>query len=175
MSTLEVKAIQAPSGFDLQMPAGHIVQVLQDEHSDKASTTSSSYQDIPLSVTITPKFSSSKILVQLSTYLGVDDVNGYGALVQILRGSTQICMGDAEGSRPRVAGVGYSYGHNQDIFPVTANYLDSPNTTSATTYKVQFRSGWSGNNVNVNAPGYNADNPGSARLTSTITVMEVAG
>ena len=31
MSTLEVKAIQAPSGFDLQMPAGHIVQVKQDE------------------------------------------------------------------------------------------------------------------------------------------------
>ena len=60
-------------------------------------------------------------------------------------------------------------------FPVTANYLDSPNTTSATTYKVQFRSGWSGNNVNVNAPGYNGDNPGSARLTSTLTIMEVAG
>ena len=174
MSTLEVKAIQAPTGFDLQMPAGHILQVKQDEHSDKASTTSSSYQDIPLSVTITPKFASSKILVQLSTYLGVDDVNGYGALVQILRGSTQICMGDAEGSRPRVAGAGYSYGHNQDIFPVTANYLDSPNTTSATTYKVQFRSGWSGNNVHVNAPGYNGDNAGSARLTSTLTIMEVA-
>ena len=64
MSTLEVKAIQAPTGYDLQMPAGHILQVLQDEHSDKASTTSASYQDIPLSVTITPKFASSKILVQ---------------------------------------------------------------------------------------------------------------
>jgi hypothetical protein len=175
MSTLTVKSVAAPVGYKLAMPAGHILQVLQSEFSDEATTTSSSYQDIPLSVSITPRATSSKILVQSNVWVGVADVNGYGAMVQLLRGSTQICLGDAAGSRPRVTGVGYSYGHNQDIWLVTTSYLDSPSTTSATTYKLQFRSGWNGYNVYMNRPGYTGDNAGGGRTTSTITVMEVAG
>ena len=43
MSTLEVKAIQAPTGFDLQMPAGHIVQTVQSTYATQTSSTSSSF------------------------------------------------------------------------------------------------------------------------------------
>ena len=43
MSTLEVKAIQAPSGFDLDMPAGHIVQVVYANTSTEIATSSSSW------------------------------------------------------------------------------------------------------------------------------------
>ena len=55
MSTLEVKAIQAPTGYDLQMPAGHIVQVVNGNTSTAVTTTSAgTWVDTGISATITP-------------------------------------------------------------------------------------------------------------------------
>ena len=48
MSTLEVKAIQAPSGFDLQMPAGHIMQVVSADYVTEGNSTSTSFVSIGL-------------------------------------------------------------------------------------------------------------------------------
>jgi len=174
MSTLEVKAIQAPTGYNLAMPAGHILQVKQSTFADDAATNSDNWQDIPLSVAITPSSTSSKILVQANIWIGVNDNGQYGTFVQVLRGSTQINMGNAEGSRPRVMGAAYSDDHDYDIWNVTCNYLDSPNTTSATTYKAQFRSGWANHEAYINRSGHDGNNAGGARTMSTITVMEVS-
>ena len=68
MSTLEVKAIQAPSGFDLDMPAGHIVQVksVRGNFTGDISTSSTSYSELHTSLrnTFTPKFSNSTIICE---------------------------------------------------------------------------------------------------------------
>ena len=159
-----------------KLGTGAVLQVKQSTFADDAGTSSTSYQDIPLSVSITPRATSSKILVQVNIWAGVNDTGQYGVLLQLLRDSTQINMGNAEGSRPRVMGVAYSPAHDYDVYPIIANYLDSPNTTSSTTYKVQFRSGWSGSKtVYINRGGSDSDNAGGARTMSTITVMEIAG
>ena len=66
MSTLEVKAIQAPTGFDLQMPAGHIVQTVQSTYATQTSSTSSSFVATGLTASITPSSTANKILILYS-------------------------------------------------------------------------------------------------------------
>ena len=87
MSTLEVKAIKAPTGYDLQMPAGHILQVVSATKTDTQVISSSSFVDITgLSATITPSSSSNKIFVSVNvSFSGAQ--NAYVAF-QILRCST---------------------------------------------------------------------------------------
>jgi len=63
MSTLEVKAIQAPTGYDLQMPAGHILQTVTQTYSTPTSINSTSFTSTGLTKSITPTSTSSKILV----------------------------------------------------------------------------------------------------------------
>jgi hypothetical protein len=55
------------------------------------------------------------------------------------------------------------------------NFLDSPNTTSATTYKITMRSNSSGQIVAVNRTQDDADGASTSRGTSNITLMEIAG
>ena len=157
------------------MPTGSVLQVLQSTMADDAATTSTSFQDIPLSVAITPSSTSNKILVQANVWIGVNNNGQYGTFVQVLRGSTQINMGNAEGTRPRVMGAAYSDDHDYDIWNVTCNYLDSPNTTSATIYKAQFRSGWANTEAYINRSGHDGDNAGGARTMCTLTVTEMKG
>ena len=134
MSTLEVKAIQAPTGYDLQMPAGHIVQVVHTSGGSNATTTSTDWVDTGLSLAITPKSTSNKIKVEATCAVKVD---GTGTTVRggirVLRGSTVIWNSDnnrellqVRGSPEEINGV------------ITPIILDSPSTTSATTYKVQM-------------------------------------
>ena len=135
MSTLEVKAIQAPTGYDLQMPAGHIVQVVNGNTSTAVTTTSAgTWVDTGITATITPTSASSKIIVQINI-CGIWRNSGEiwnRAGFQFLRGSTVIGVTalaqgwDRTTSENREAGAMYSI-------------YDSPSTTSATTYKVQFQ------------------------------------
>ena len=78
MSTLEVKAIQAPTGYDLQMPAGHILQVVEGSSTtDVTITSTGTWTDTGLTATITPKFNNSKILViQHQFYVGRFNTSG---------------------------------------------------------------------------------------------------
>ena len=134
MSTLEVKAIQAPSGYDLDMPEGHIVQTIQNALNASAyTTTSTSYQAVTdMSVTITPKFASSKVLVTFNCGGAIvgDSTNQNAVHIRIKRGSTVI----------RELGR-YGYNRNDDYssIPIFLTYLDSPNTTSATTYTIEIK------------------------------------
>jgi len=162
MSTLEVKAIQAPSGFDLDMPAGHIVQVVSATYSTSVSMSSTTHVDTGLTATITPKFASSKILVQVHQN-GIQTHNNQAnndVTILLYRGSTQI-------AKP-AAFVGFT---NSTTFTysstVSGSYLDSPSTTSATTYKTTFANpdaGGAGGTVTVQ----------SGTPDSTLTLIEVA-
>ncbi len=144
---------------------GKVQQIIQSEFSTQTQVNSSSFVDIGLSATITPSASSSKILilvflsVQGSNFYGNGDTFGFG--FNIVRGSTNIADGDS--------GQHYISVPEEDDYivfqnPHSRSFLDSPNTTSATTYKIQ------GKESNVNA---NCQINGSSQKSQLI-LMEVA-
>ena len=159
MSTLKVKGISAPTGYNLQMPAGHIVQVVSATYSTEVQTTSQSYSDTGLTATITPTSSSNKVLVIVNQNGLEKDNNDIRFEVKLMRGSSNILIfaGDQTGNTSSALRI--------DIGGTGGTILDSPSTTSATVYKTRFR--------NVNSSGTISVNNGSA--VSTLTLMEVAG
>jgi hypothetical protein len=162
MSTLEVKAIQAPTGYKLAMPTGHILQVVNYRSTaHNTATTSTSFVDTGMSATITPSSTSSKILV-------VANINGlykhgadYAVSTRLLRGSTDIGVIESMNSYTGSSATGTG--------GASVSYLDSPNTNSAVTYKIQFAS-TTGGEVKINMR-WNS----TYTTQSTITLMEVAG
>lgn len=119
-----------------QLPAGSILQVLDTTTITQASTTSTSYQASGLSVSITPSSTSSKILLQYSVAI---DTSADGCHTTIFQDSTNV----ADGAYTSVATFLDIPGRN--IQTVGSSFLDSPATTSAITYTVQFRSAGGGN------------------------------
>jgi hypothetical protein len=122
-----------------------------------------------LNVAITPSATSSKILIL--AHISRSSNNGN---LKIKRDSTDICIGDAAGSRSRVS-VNAAAGATYLAASAPLVFLDSPNTTSATTYKVFFQSSNSNNvTVNVNRSGDDTDATSFGRYTSTITALEIS-
>ena len=169
MSQLKVNSI-VPSGGLPAGASGGIIQCVQTVKTDTFSTTSTTFTDITgMSVSITPSSSSSKILV----FVYLNDSNSANfTMHKLLRGSTDIFLGDSAGSRIQVTAGAMT--DNNRLRTTNFQYLDSPSTTSATTYKVQMR-------VNTSETGYinrsSADPDGVPymRSASAITVMEVSG
>jgi hypothetical protein len=148
-----------------RLPVGTMFKVVSSTKTAAQTTTSTTYQDVTdLSVTITPSSTSNKVLVIGAISINQSSEN-QGVQVQILRDATQIWYdGDA------IFGADFVYQQMNKA----AVHLDSPNTTSATTYKYQFRvkpsfSGTARVNSATNSNGY----PGT--VTSSITVIEVKG
>ena len=149
---------------DAGMPSGAVLQVVQTVKTDDFSTSSQSFVDVTgLSATITPLSTSSKILVDVR--IGGYDANAASVgMFNIVRGSTTLSTG--------TTGTGIAC-----TFAVTLNadrgenasmcLLDSPSTTSATTYKIQMRT--YGVNIDINKRS------GSYSNVSTITLTEIAG
>jgi hypothetical protein len=150
--TVANKGISASS-----MPVGTILQVVNATYSTQVSTSGSTFIDSGLTASITPKFSTSKILVIVDQNSVSKDTGNTGVNVILLRNSTQL-----GGYFGFVAGYTNSAAAN-NIGTVGVSYLDSPATTSSTTYKTQFSS----NNAVANATvqQFNA--------MSTITLMEI--
>ena len=140
------------------LPVGSVLQVVQGTTSTQVSSSSSTYADTGATATITPKFSTSKILVLLT-------MNGIGKETSNTSVDLKLQKNSSDLSIFTVNTVGYT-GNTSITFPGCSayNYLDSPATTSATTYKVQFAS--HGNNAVV----YIQLNSS----ISTITLMEIA-
>jgi hypothetical protein len=154
--------------------AGKLLQVVSTTKTDTfSSSTTDVFTDITgLSVSITPTSSSSKILV-IASVQGIN-ANGLGAMLRFVRNSTAIGIGDASGSRSRVSGGNLNYASQGGSFVggTTFQFLDSPATTSSTTYKVQFY--LSGGTLIINRTADNDNAEYSALTQSTITVMEIA-
>tara|TARA_R100000734_G_C3263882_1_gene61761 strand:+ start:70 stop:645 length:576 start_codon:yes stop_codon:yes gene_type:complete len=156
---------------------GSILQVLQTLKTDTFTTTSYTFTDVTgLSIAITPSSTSSKILVQVHLgFVGGDSVS-YSHF-QLVRGSTAIGIGTtASGSNQSNIGFGANWNSPTVYSGENASFqlLDSPNTTSATTYKLQMRSAYASKSVYVNRTHHNGDEVYHGRSASTITVMEVA-
>ena len=183
MSTLKVNSIIPVSGVGTDSTTlkngGGITQIKQAVKTDTFSTTSSTFTDVTgLSVSITPTSSTSKILVKVS--LGF--VSGYASNSStyphfvLVRGSTQIGKGTtASGNRTNCSFAVLTNLHGgYSGTAASFEFLDSPATTSATTYKLQMLSGFSGRTIYVNRM-YNDDNEVyTTRSASTFTLMEVS-
>ena len=159
------------------LPAGSVLQVVSTTLATTVSTTSvtPTYVDITgLSVSITPRSASSKILISASINRGIS--GNILTFFQFMRDSTAIGIGDTAGSRLRSTMAVY-FGNADAVSHIGAqamNYLDSPSTTSATTYKVQFCSSSAGT-AYINRNSSDGDNNTAPRTISTITVMEIQG
>ena len=160
--------------YSLIKGGGKIGQVVQTSKSDTFSSSSSSLTDITgMSAAITPTASSSKVLVLVNMNATVTATDRY-AFFQLLRGTTAIHLGDASSNRQRCSFVVSAYGSSVNIFERSIMFLDSPSTTSATTYKMQglVQSDSSPSFV-VNRTNADDDTAANGRSASTITLMEV--
>ena len=154
----------AATGIKWASPAGggKVLQVVNATYAVETSSSSATYADTGLTATITPSASTSKILV-IVTQQGVKKITSISAVVglKLLRGSTDILLMNDQN-----AANGSTNAMN--IGSVSASFLDSPATTSATTYKTQFNS--PGSLATAYVQGYGSN---SAAAVSTITLMEI--
>ena len=152
--------ITFPSGSGTQAAQSKVLQVVNATYSTISTNATSTFADTGLTASITPLFSTSKILV-LINQAGVGKLTGdTGCMMRLLRnGSSILVINDILGLNGSTAS-----NRGQDA---STSYLDSPATTSAVTYKTQFAS-----YANI-AAAYVQD-AGSGTATSTITLMEIA-
>ncbi len=148
------------TGLKWAAPAGggKVLQVIHGTTSTAVASTSTSFVDTNLSATITPSSTNSKVLVFVTQAGLRRTAAGYnqGVQLRLLRGGTTIFNQDQEGMINSATLIQLSaYSHS-------FNYLDSPATTSATTYKTQMAS-ITGDRVDVNY----------ASFTSGIVLMEI--
>jgi hypothetical protein len=161
------------TGLKWAAPAGggKVLQVVSTTKTDTFTKTSASYEDITgLSVSITPSAATSKILVMVAI-TGSGVVNSSFANYQIVRDSTAIAIGDTAGSRVRATGMLYGVTTGSMVFG-GGNFLDSPSSTSALTYKVQLGINNAGN-AYINRAATDSDSVNYQRSVSSITVMEI--
>ncbi len=140
------------------LPAGSVLQVVQGSTSTSVSNSTTTYTDTGLTATITPKFSTSKILIIVTHNGMVKSVGnvGNGINIKLLRGATDLGI--------FITAALYTDSLLQLRGSASLSTYDSPATTSATTYKTQFANISNAASVLVN------EGPG----ISTITLMEIA-
>ena len=138
-----------------------IAQVVTASTASTTTTTSTSYVDATgLSVTITPTLSTSKILILTTcvfqSWSGSSGTSA-GGIYQVVRGATAIANGDFLW----LSSSGAVSNFITDT-PTSISYVDSPATTSATTYKLQFARSGGATNCYANPSG-----------VATITALEI--
>ena len=141
---------------------GKIGQCIQAYKTDTTSTTSSSFADISgITQAITPSATSSKILIMVNLYVSNTSSNTW--FTNLDRGGTSIGGDDAGDFMDAGGANGSGYNRNR----ASTFYIDSPSTTSATTYKAQWKC--DGNTLYLNRVG-SASSRGGA---SSITLWEI--
>jgi hypothetical protein len=133
---------------------GKVLQVITATDTTTRGTTSSSFVTASntLSISITPSSSSNKIFITCTCGIGMSNAAHTGAIT-IYRGATDLGSGGA--------GMAYFKG-SDDGMPCSVSVLDSPATTSSTTYQIYIKN-LSGGTINLNAG------------KSSITAFEIAG
>ena len=174
-SELRVDKIIPTSGVPTN-GGGGVIQVVSASTTSDFSTNSTSYVDITgCTVNITPKFSTSKILVMVTLRCSMSASDRWSAYI-LLRDSQILFDGTADGSRTQCSmwhipfvgtGTGNTFGDKNITF------LDSPASTSALTYKLQVKV-QSGATAYVNRSMNDSNADYGPRTSSSITVMEVS-
>ena len=139
---------------------GNVLQVVQGSTTTSVSSSTASFVDTTLTASITPKFSTSKILVLINQNGLNKSVANSGNCIdlKLVRNSTDLTT--------FLGGSLYTGTALEINGSASLSYLDSPATTSATTYKTQFQSRNGNASVSVQISGISA---------STIVLLEIAG
>ena len=118
---------------------GKVLQVVQATTTTSTTIASTSYTDTTLTASITPSAATSKILIMYAQQIYHSRATtDSGAGIKLLRGATDIYTPSANGYEATYGG--FSGTTSADIYAIVSGvYLDSPNTTSSTTYKTQGR------------------------------------
>ena len=152
-----------------------VLNVYTANKSNTQATTGGGWVDISgLSITLVPRFVTSRFLIMYSVTLGINGQFNQSSM-RLLRNGGLIAVGDAEGSRDRVTGGTQDSGAiHGATYCYSGQFLDSPATTSAVVYNTQFRS--EGGFVTWVNRGNEADgdNVVTQRCFSNITILEVA-
>ena len=148
---LEASAI---TGADL--PAGSVLQVVIAEDTSTFSLSSDTYTDTSLSAAITPSSTSSKVMAMWSVHARTT-LAGSGFGTRLVRGSTNVWT-SAHTWQQYFTDAAENHTATHQV------YIDSPSTTSATTYKVQIAS-YGSKVIQVNADG----------AQTQLVLMEIAG
>ena len=153
---------------------GGIVQVVQNSTNSEVSMTSTTFADTGLNCTITPKFASSKILIIVNQqYRFIRSSSQTGGGFRILRGSTVIQTGPdhSSGGQPFGEYLVVDGASNIELYSrYNIQYLDTPSTTSATTYKTQMALHTTASSAQARAQYQASDENGS----SYMTLMEIS-
>jgi hypothetical protein len=149
------------SASNTNFPTGSVLQVVQGTYSTQTTTSSSTFSDTGLTASITPSSSSNKILVFVS-HAGCLKYNTNTTIgMKIVRNSTDIhVFGGRSGLTDGTVANG--------IGTMSTVYLDSPSTTSSTTYKTQY-------NSNNNTGFTLLQDSTAGTVVSTITLVEIKG
>jgi hypothetical protein len=134
---------------------GKVLQVVSATYSTETQNNTSTYADTGLTATITPTLATSKILVTVHQ-TGIKKDSTSSVRIRLLRGATELIKLEHSAGASGASGV-------NNVGGTGCTYLDSPATTSATTYKTQFLS-----NANVSYARVQEDSS-----SSTITLMEI--
>jgi len=165
--TLTIAAPNTNSNYTLTLPAltgtiltnktaGTVLQVVQGTSTSGFNTTSASFTSTSISASITPSSSSNKVFVLVSTNITNTAMTG-DVTATIYRSATDLSSGSGFNYYQN-AGSGSVY----QWVPTIMSYLDSPATTSSTTYTIYIKRGVAGTAY-----------IGSGIVT-TITLMEIA-
>jgi len=150
-------SVKSATTRGLALPAqSKVVQIVFAEYGTETQSTSSTLANTGLSATITPTSANNKILCIVSHTATGKESNDTWVRMTFLRGSTTIMTPISSGGRNGSTA-------RNNFGSVTFSYLDSPATTSATTYKTMFASPNNNLGANVQVDG----------APSTITLIEV--
>ena len=130
-----------------------------------------------VSVTITPKFSTSKI--HITGYMSLGFATSENIFYKLFKGGSVLtgAVGDQLGSgRSRATAATYFKGDDWATIALPINYLDTAGSTSALTYTIALNlsSSGTGKTIYVNRPASSSDNATYPTLISTMTAMEVS-
>ena len=152
----------AGTGLKWGAAGGKVLQVVSTTYATSTSIASGSYADTGLTLAITPTLNTSKVLVLTYQTFGTSRQTGQcGAGVQLLRGATVLTTPTNDQFAGGASGAASVFLNNM----VSITYLDSPATTSATTYKVQGKVETTANSSTLSAQYGNT--------TSTMILMEI--
>jgi hypothetical protein len=142
--------------FETASSGGVVVQIVFATTTTDTTVSNNTFVDTTLTGTITPTSASNKVLVMVTHGSNQKDLNNTGMAMRLMRDATEIAGIIGDGGKTGTSA-------RSNFGGTSLNYLDTPATTSAVTYKTQFMS--QGNNANVSVQ--------SESRMSSITLIEV--
>ena len=177
MSTLKVDSLQDSSGTGTPYIKDAVLQVKQGILTTiwASSTSSTAFEDTPLSVTITPQSTSSKILI--TGMINFSGESGSHVDFKVVRNGADILLSTQSIGNRAKSHIHYYVGSSDDVYQIQTaplNLLDEPSSTSALTYTLQAATPYAASHqALLNRVGSDHNAVYNAYTVSTITAMEI--